>query len=190
MSEITNAVDTTINTVDTTTQKNEPVSLSTESVSVTKQASQEVKMLTQDEVNEIIATRLGKEKMRMLKKFGVEDESKIDDIIKRNTEYDTIQKENQELKSKIELNKKTDVLRKLDADDTFIDFILSKVENGESMENFEENAKVFLEANPKLKKESFTSVNSGLNLSGNAAYPDFANMTTQQYLSWRKKNNL
>lgn len=192
MENETKVVDTSINEVEQTTQQNAPVETITKPTEEPKSQKVEIvekeKVFTQAQLDEIVVNRLGKERARFLKKLGVEDETKIDEIIAKANQFEEVKSQAETLKMQQERAKKQVVLSQLEADPEFTDFLLEKIEVGEG-ETYEEKAKEYLEAHPKFKKESYANVDSSVSLSGQG-YPDFANMTTEQYLAWRAKNKL
>lgn len=146
------------------------------------------KTFTQKDVDEIVITRLSKERSKIYKQLGIEDENKIEDYKLRVNNYDTLKKEHETLKTQVALNKKSNDLRALNVDDDFIDYLLNKVQ-GEGDE-FVEKAKAFLEANPKFKRDTYRTINSSIDINSGNPYPEFDKMTTEQYLAWRAKNKL
>jgi len=148
------------------------------------------KTFNQDELNDIIGNRLSKEKIRMLKKLGITDEAEIDAILLKSKDYDTVKAENDTFKSEKEKKGYTDELNDLKASPEFTEFLLTKIDKGENLEEFKTNATAYLVANPKFLSESFKAIDSSINVNKGGAYPDFANMTTDQYLAWRAKNKL
>lgn len=150
------------------------------------------KTFTQKELDEIIVTRLAKEQAKAQKKLdelyqklGVSDETKIDEVVVKSKKHDELLIEITNLKEQQEKAGYEAELRKLNVDDDFIDFVLTKVEKGD---DFVKNAKEYLEKNPKVLKDTFRRMNSGLDLNGGSA-PDFANMSTEEYLRWRATHN-
>jgi len=159
----------------------------TEEVEVQEETTpSEPKTFTQQELDEIVVTRLAKERQRFIKKLGLEDESQLDDYVKKAKSYDELLKENLTLKSEKERVEATSILNNLGVDPDFIEFVFTNVEKGE---NFEKNAKAFLEKHPKMMRENYQSVNSSLGLSGGSA-PDIESMSTEEYLKWRSQNKL
>lgn len=153
------------------------------------------KTFTQKELDDIIVSRLAKESAKhqkkteeLFKKLGVEDESKIEDVVTRIKEYDTYKTKAEQLEAEITKNARFNELRRLNVDDDFLEFALSKVD-GETPEEFVENAKKFLETNPKILKDNFRTVSSGLPLDGEGNV-DISKMSTEQYLAWRRQNKL
>lgn len=157
-----------------------------ETVEETPETDVEPKTFTQQELDDIIVSRLAKERQRYLKKLGLEDEAQLDAYAKKVKTYDEIVKENEALKTEKEKMEATAVLNKLGVDPDFLEFVYTNVEKGE---NFEDNAKKYLETHPKMKRETYQSVNSSLGLSG-GNMPDFENMSTEEYLKWRANNKL
>lgn len=145
------------------------------------------KTFNQRELDDIVVSRVAKERSKIFKKLEVEDESKIDEILVKVKKYDEVQTEYAKLKQEKEVTALHNELRKLNVDDAFLDYVAGKV-TGTGPE-FIINAKAFLEKNPKLLKENFNNMNSGLDLNG-AGAPDFEHMTTAQYLEWRKTHKL
>ena len=157
-----------------------------------KPTDPETKTFTQDELDNIVKSRLSKEqekhqkKMReVLEKLGVEDEQQIEQIVERVKTAANLEEEVVALKTEKEKNQKVEKLRNLDVDEDFLEFVLGKVDG----ENFEAMAEQFVKDNPKFTKEHFSSIDSGLNLKGGSR-PDFEQMTTEEYLKWREKNSL
>lgn len=191
-----NTVDTSVNEVEQTTTTNAtvkesaPVETVTESTTQKTQVVEKEKVFTQAQLDEIVVTRLGKEKARMLKKLGIDDESKLDEIVEKAKLFENVKTEAEMLKKEKELRSYQDKLNALGIDPDFSEYVLSKVDKGENLEEFEVNAKSFLEANPKFKKDTFKKVDSSLNLGSAEPYPDFEKMSVDQYLAWRAKNKL
>lgn len=146
----------------------------------------EPKTFTQQELDEIIVSRLAKERQRFIKKLGLEDEGQLDDYVKKAKSYDEVLKENLTLKSEKQKMEATAILNDLGVDPDFIEFVFTNVEKGE---NFEKNAKAFLEKHPKMMRDNYKSVNSSLGLTG-GTLPDIENMTSEEYLKWRSQNKL
>jgi hypothetical protein len=199
MVENNETVATPSNEVDATTQtanvEAAPAVLTQTQDPVTPQqqtAENEVKekVFTQAQLDDIVVSRLGKEKVRILKKFGVDDESDIANIIEKAQKYETTQTELQKLQAEKTQMAYVNALNELNVDKDFTEFVLSKIDKGDTLEAFVDNAKQYLEANPKFKSDTFKQVNSSLDLGGTQAYPDFSQMTPEQYLAWRAKNKL
>ena len=151
-----------------------------------KKDVEKTKTFTQEELDNIVVTRLAKERQKIMKKLGIDDEGQIDEYVKRFQEYDTIKNENEALKNEKEKFVVMDELRNMGVDPDFLDYVYTKVERGEK---FKENAQEFLKTNPKLLAENYQKVNSGLDLDGNQM-PDLESMSTAEYLAWRAKNKL
>lgn len=159
-----------------------------ETQEVMKPTSQAVdKKFTQEEIDNIVVNRLAKERNKIFKKLGVEDESKLEEVLEKSKNYEAVKNENEKYKAEKQKNEKEKILRGLGIDEEFIDYAISKITDGE---NYAENAKTFVESNPKLKKDSFTSVKSSLELGGATLNADISNMTTEEYLKWRALYNL
>ena len=193
MEKETQTVDTSINTTEQPVEKQvqtKAVEVKPEPQPQAQKAEVEVKekVFTQAQLDEIVINRLGKERARMLKKLGVDDEAKLDDIVKKSQEYEAVRSEVETLKLQKAKQEKVNVLTKLNADPEFTDYLIEKVEVAEG-ETYEKAVEKYLEAHPKFKNEQFTNVNSSIKMNGQS-YPDFTKMTTQQYLSWREKNKL
>lgn len=148
------------------------------------------KVFNQAQLDEIVINRLGKERARLLKKLGIEDEAQVEEMVKKAQSY-------QDLVKKVELfegeklnAQKISVLGELKADKDFTDYLLSKIEFGENLEAFKANANKFLEANPRFRTEAYKKVDSQVSLNKGSGTPDLANMTVEQYLAWRAKNKL
>lgn len=146
------------------------------------------KTFTQQELDNIVKERLERERKSFYKRIGVEDDTKIDEVLTRAKEYDTLKSERDALKSEKVAKEYQSVLTKLNIDDSFIDYALTKIEKGATIEEFEANAKAFAEANPKLNKENFQRINSGLDLNGDG--PVKIPTDTKEYVEWRKTHNI
>lgn len=156
-------------------------------------ATPEVKTFTQDDVNRVVSERLAKEREKytreraeLIKKLGVEKEEDIESVLEKARKADEYATELETLKSEKILNERKQMASKLGVDDDFIDYVLTKVP---ADDQFEENLKKFIEANPKYTKEVFNKINSALDLSGKGQKkPD--EMTTQEFIEWRKTHNI
>jgi hypothetical protein len=148
-----------------------------------------VKTFTQEDVDNFVTTRLAKERARYLKKFGVDDESKLDEIIVKATEHATLKAENETFKAE-KLNRDyKDVLGGLNADGEYADILLSQIDKGKNMDEFKANAKAYLDAHPKMLKETYTGFQSGPDLNGKANEPMPNPKDTAAYLRWRSTHN-
>ena len=151
------------------------------------------KTFTQTELNDIIKDRLTKaerkyveKQVEILKRLGIDDESHLDDIVKTLEEHKTLKDEYQTLKQRDAQRESEGVLRGLNVDDDFIDYVLTKVPMGE---DFEARAAEFIKANPKILKDTFRNVNSALNLNG-AANKKPEEMTDLEYIEYRRNFGL
>lgn len=147
------------------------------------------KTFTQAELDEIIKTRLTKAERKYaesLKKLGIEDESKIDDIVKVLDEHKTLKLEYETLKQKEVIREHEGILKRLNVDDDFIDYVLTKVPVGDK---FEERAAEFIKNNPKIVKDTFRKVDSGLDLNG-SAHKKPEDMTDLEYIEYRRNFGL
>jgi len=87
------------NTVEAKAPKQEQVEVktSTEPIEEPKKAEEKIeakeKVFTQAQLDEILVTRLGKERARMLKKLGIEDEGALDSILEKSTKYESLKEE-------------------------------------------------------------------------------------------------
>lgn len=188
-----NTVDIPVNesVVETTTQTQ---TQETPIESVKTEVEKE-KVFTQAQLDEIVINRLSKEKARFLKKLGVEEESQIDEIISKTNsleeakkQLETYEQELTSLKTTKVLSDKKQILNQLQADSEFVDYLIDKID-GDTIDDFEKNAKQYLETNKRFVVETYNPVKSSLDIKGQT-YPDFTNMTTEQYLEWRSKNKL
>lgn len=148
------------------------------------------KVFNQAQLDEIVVTRLGKERARLLKKLGIEDEGEVEELVKKAQSYQEVVKKLEQFESEKLNAQKLSILDELKADKDFYDYLLSKIEFGEDIETFKANANKYLEDNPRFRVENFKKVDSQVSLNKGAGYPDLENMTPEQYLAWRAKNKL
>lgn len=107
-----------------------------------------------------------------------------DDLKKKVTEfgdYENLKKQNEELL----LNTRKSTLSKLGYDDSFLDYALGKIDPAD----FENNAKKFIEENPKFAAETFKKINLSLGLGGQGAKKP-EDMTAGEYNAWRETHNI
>lgn len=149
------------------------------------------KLLTQAEVDNIIKERLNKQKEAIFKNLGVESVEKAKETFNH---YNTLKQENETYKTEIETYRKEKKQRELESkvkalgvDPEFVDYVLLKVENNE---NFEENVKAFVEANPKIKVDTYIRQSSNPSLTGGKGAVDLTKLSTKEYLEYRKNNPL
>lgn len=126
----------------------------------------EVKTFTQDEVNNIISDRLGKEKSKYeaeieklngkVKNLGFES---FDDVARLKGERDEYANKVGKLEAEITKTQRVSKLKTLGVDDEFIDFVLFKVENEEEYEEFVKN-------NPRITSENFQAQSSNASYNG------------------------
>jgi hypothetical protein len=148
------------------------------------------KTFSQEDVDNIVTTRLAKERAKYLKKFGVEDDGKLDEVLAKATAHDQLFKENADLKAeKLNAAYEKELTDGLKVDGAFLKFALTQIDKGKTIDEFRANAKAFIAANPKMLKEAYTGFQSGPNLNGtaNEAMPDPKN--TEAYLRWRNTHN-
>lgn len=181
-------VDIPVNDAEVTAKPNTAVEVKTEPVIQTTKI--EDKVFTQAQLDDIIVNRLSKERSRVFKKLGIEDENQIDTIVKRSSEYDQVIQEVQALKKEKTLVERKQILTSLNADSEFTDYLLQTIGDAESIEEYSTKAKEYLDAHPKFVKEQFSNINSSVNINKGGVYPDFTQMTPEQYLAWRENNKL
>ena len=148
------------------------------------------KVFNQAQLDEIVINRLGKERARLLKKLGIEDETQLEDVVKKANSYQDLAKKVEQFESEKLNAQKLNVLGELKADKDFTDYLLSKIDFGDSIDTFKANANKYLEENPRFRVENFKKVDSQVSLNKGAGKPDLENMTVEQYLAYRAKNKL
>lgn len=147
------------------------------------------KTFTQTELDEIIKSRLTKAERKFtesLKKLGIESDSEIENIAKVLEEHKTLKTEYETLKQKEAIREHEGILKGLNVDADFIDYVLTKVPMGDG---FEERAAEFIKNNPKILQDTFRQVDSGLDLNG-GAHKKPEDMTDLEYLEYRKNFGL
>ena len=150
----------------------------------------EEKVFNQAQLDEIVISRLGKERARLMKKLGIEDETQLEEVVKKANSYQDLAKKVEQFESEKLNAQKLNVLGELKADKDFIDYLLSKIDFGDNIDTFKANANKYLEENPRFRVENFKKVDSQVSLNKGAGKPDLENMTVEQYLAWRAKNKL
>lgn len=96
-------------------------------------------------------------------------------------DYEELKSRNQELT----LSGYKSKLKELGIEDSFVDYALTKID----VEKFDESAKAFVEANPRLKAEVFKNIDSNLDLNGGVK-KDPNDMTDKEFVEYRKNFNL
>jgi len=147
------------------------------------------KTFTQDEVNSIIADRLARERTKIYKTIGIENEDKIPEHIAKVKEYEAIKPEYETMKSEREKSKYAEVLKASGIDDAFIEFAIGKVDKGKDLEAYKANAAAFAKENPKMLREKFQTIDASPSLGGTSKVPDFNRMTDPQIQEWLKTHN-
>lgn len=147
------------------------------------------KTFTQKELDSIIANRLAEEKAKhnkkteeMLKKLGVQDETKLDEIVVKIKDYESYKTKAEQLEAEKKKSTLMDGLRKMNIDDDFLDYALSKVD----VDKFEESAQELIKNNPKILKSNFQPFNPQLPLNGKGEV-DISKLSTEEYLAYRRK---
>lgn len=156
----------------------------------------EVKTFKQEDVDNIVTSRLAKEQAKHQKeietlysKIGVKSVDEIDVVIDRAKKYDTVSKEVELLRNEKQTRAYTDTLKSLNVDDEFTEFVFGKIEKGTKIEEFKANAEAYLKEHPKYLKENFSGRNSGLDLNGGTP-KDIEKMTQVEYNEWRKTHTV
>jgi len=154
-----------------------------------QQEQQKPKTFTQEQVDDIVTKRLARDRAGLYKQFGIDDEAKIPDVIGKIKEYDKIKPEYETMKTSAAKAAKAAVLKTAGIDEAFIEFALTQVQ-GDTPEAYKENAGKYLAEHPKLRAENYQQINATLPINGGGAgLPDFAKMTTEQVLEWRRTHN-
>ena len=130
MSEDVKVVDTAVNETETTVenQNTEQIVETTPQKQVEKTNIQETKVeekdkvFTQAQLDEILLNRLAKERQRMLKKLGVEDEIHLDSIVEKSSKFEELQSELDSLRYEQTVNKEKETLINVGADKDFSRF--------------------------------------------------------------------
>ncbi len=101
----------------------------------------------------------------------------VEDLTKENTslkadkvdkaEYDSLKAENDKFKAEKTNAEYAKVLKELKADDTFTEFIISKVDKGKDINEFKTNATNYLKDNPKFVVAGIGKQSSNPKPSGN-----------------------
>ena len=114
----------------------------------------------------------------------VESYADYDELKQKVTEfgdYENLKKQNEELV----LNTRKNTLKTLGIDESFIDYALGKIDPAD----FDNNAKKFVEENPKFSAETFKKIDSSLDLNGQGTKKP-EDMTAAEYNVWRTTHNI
>lgn len=114
----------------------------------------------------------------------IEGYADYDELKKKVTEfgnYEEIKKQNEELL----LNTRKNTLKSIGIDESFIDYALGKIDPAD----FENNAKKFIEENPKLSSETFKKIDLSLGLGGQGQKKP-EDMSAAEYNAWRDSHNI
>lgn len=96
-------------------------------------------------------------------------------------DYENLKKQNEELV----LNTRKQKLKEVGVDESFIDYALNKIDPAD----FENNAKKFIEENPKFSAETFKKIDSSLGLDGKSQ-KKIEDMNAAEFVEYRKAYNL
>lgn len=96
-------------------------------------------------------------------------------------DYEALKKQNEELV----LNTRKSALKNLGIDESFIDYALGKIDPAD----FDNNAKKFVEENPKFTAEVFKRIDSSLDLGGQGSKKP-EDMSPAEYNAWRDTHNI
>lgn len=148
----------------------------------------EVKTFTQDEVNSIVSDRLGKEKTKYeaeiekitskVKNLGFEN---LEDVARLKTERDEYADKVGKLSAEISKGQRVSKLKALGVDDTFIEFVLFKVEDEEKYEEF-------IKENPRITTENFKTHSSNPSYTGGADKKLSEAGSDEEYLRLRRES--
>lgn len=150
------------------------------------------KTYNQDEVNGIVGDRLAKERAKIYKALGIEDESGIKDISSKLTLLTT---ENATLKGQVEAYTKEKTQAELKSkligagiDEDFIDVAIAKWDGKQDLAEF-------TKANPKLTKEFFMNAEqfkgTGGSLEGKGAVTiDESKLSTEEFMKLKKEGKI
>ncbi len=148
---------------------------------------------TQEQLNEIVTTRLAKEKAKhdtkikeVLGKLGIENEDKIEEVVGTLAKYKDLEVKYNEQSANLAKKDRFEKISKAGVDADFVEFVDAKLKGSEQ---FDEALVNFVTENPKYTKEVFAKVNSSIEL-GERNKVDLSKMTTEEYLAWRAKNKL
>lgn len=157
-------VDTSINTTEQPVE-NKVQEVAAQSVATPEaKVGEKEKVFNQAQLDEIVINRLGKERARLLKKLGIEDEGQVEEIVKKAQSYQEAVTKLEQLEQEKLTAQKLDVLAELKADKDFTEYLLSKIEFGDDIETFKANANKYLEANPRFRTETYKKVDSQVSL--------------------------
>lgn len=148
------------------------------------------KTYNQDELNGIVGDRLAKERTKIYKTLGIEDESGIKDISTRlkklADENATLLKENDEFKKSHAKAEKSQKLIDAGIDKDFIDIAIEKWDGKSDLETFKKD-------NPKLTSDffkNFRGTGGTLNPAANGREYDQSKLSTEEYFELKKKGKI
>lgn len=120
-----------------------------------------------------------KEATTKLESYG--DYEQLKEKVTKFGDYETIKKQNEELL----INTRKVTLAKLGIDESFVDYALGKIDPAD----FENNAKKFIEENPKFSAETFKKIDLSLGLNGQGSKKP-EDMSPAEYNVWRDSHNI
>ena len=137
------------------------------------------------EINGVAAREKKAAQESIIKQYGFENEealkAELSRVAKLESEYNALNDEHTNLKNEGIKQGRIAKLEKLGVDKDFLEFALNKIPEGE---DFEASAKAFVESNPKILAETFTKVNSSVNLNGSG--PIKVPTDAAEYLKFRQ----
>lgn len=149
------------------------------------------KTYNQDELNGIIGERLARERSKIYKMLGVEDESGIKDLGEKlaelTTENTTLKTENEAFKNSLIVEEKKAKLIQAGIDEDFVDIAIQKWDDSKPIEDF-------VKENPKITTAYFTGdfQGTGGSLDGKSTpnEVDVSKLTTEEFMKLSKEGKI
>jgi len=136
------------------------------------------------EVKDQISANGDDKSKSILEKLGIEDETKLDDVVKNLKELEDIKQTNAQLLAEKETNEKLGKLKEVGISDKFAKYVLNEL--GE-VENFEEAVTTYAKENPQFTEEVFKKIDASADLGGGTKR-DLSQITdTEEYIRERER---
>jgi len=162
----------------------------------TESPAVETKTFTQDELDNVVKTRLAKSEKSIYSKLGINGKEELDSVVAKLQEYDGLKSSNTDLLNELTALKdeKTKsqylrVIEKANVDDEVVELVYSKVspEKDESIDTYQKRVSDYLKNHANFVKQA-TIVNTSVNLNGRNITTKNANQRMNDFIRGRGDN--